>query len=206
MVASIQAGDLELDNVRHLILDEADRLLDKEFLDQTQEIVALCTHPQCQKMVFSATLPANAETIALGMLNDPIRVVVGLKRATFFFIFAGELTTSQRHSPPEYQTNSYIRRSTRSQTSNAPPVPDFTSRVYTAYHCLHLDSSSCDLVAFRAVACGSEERRSTTRGYDTCRTRRSSETHAEGGGLGIGLYGSHGPWHGLWRGEGCDQL
>lgn len=79
MVASIQAGDLELDNVRHLILDEADRLLDKEFLDQTQEILALCTHPQCQKTVFSATLPANAETIALGMLNDPIRVVVGLK-------------------------------------------------------------------------------------------------------------------------------
>jgi superfamily II DNA/RNA helicase len=117
MVAAIQAGELELDNVRHLILDEADRLLDKEFLDQTQEIVALCTHPQCQKAVFSATLPANAETIALGMLNDPIRVVVDLSELLFLFFseLLGELTTPQRHSPPEHQTNAYIRRPTRSQ-------------------------------------------------------------------------------------------
>lgn len=62
-----------------LILDEADRLLDTEFLAQTEEIVALCTNSSCQKAIFSATLPANAEQVALKMLNDPIRVVVGLK-------------------------------------------------------------------------------------------------------------------------------
>jgi ATP-dependent RNA helicase DDX52/ROK1 len=102
MVASLQAGELDLDNVRHLILDEADRLLDTEFLGQTQEIIALCTHPQCQKAVFSATLPSNAEKIALGMLNDPIRVVVGLKCATIYLDLLDELTTSQIHSPPEH--------------------------------------------------------------------------------------------------------
>ncbi|KAI0700415.1 P-loop containing nucleoside triphosphate hydrolase protein [Cytidiella melzeri] len=79
MVAAMQAGKLELDNVRHIILDEADRMLDAEFLEQVQGVVAACTHPEVQKAVFSATLPANAEKIALGMLRDPIRVVVGLK-------------------------------------------------------------------------------------------------------------------------------
>ncbi|KAI0090032.1 P-loop containing nucleoside triphosphate hydrolase protein [Irpex rosettiformis] len=79
MMAAMQAGNLELDNVRHIILDEADRMLDSEFLEQVQEVVAACTHPDVQKAVFSATLPANAEKIALGMLRDPIRVVVGLK-------------------------------------------------------------------------------------------------------------------------------
>lgn len=79
LVASLQAGSLDLRNVRHLILDEADRLLDAEFLSQIQELVAACSHPNVQKVVFSATLPAGAEKVAMDMLRDPIRVVVGLK-------------------------------------------------------------------------------------------------------------------------------
>jgi len=66
-------------SVRHLILDEADRMLDAEFLPQIQEIVASCTHPNSQKALLSATLPAGVEKIAMAMLRDPIRVVVGLK-------------------------------------------------------------------------------------------------------------------------------
>lgn len=79
MVAALQSGTIELANVRHLVLDEADRMLDPEFFGQVQEIIAACTHPTLQKAVFSATLPANAEKIALGMMRDPIRIVVGLK-------------------------------------------------------------------------------------------------------------------------------
>ncbi|KAH9891120.1 P-loop containing nucleoside triphosphate hydrolase protein [Cubamyces lactineus] len=79
LVASLQAGNLELGNVRHIVLDEADRMLDAEFLEQVQEVIAACTHPDVQKAVFSATLPANAEKIAMSMLRNPIRVVVGLK-------------------------------------------------------------------------------------------------------------------------------
>ena len=54
-------------------------MLDTEFLEQVQEVIAACTHPNVQKAVFSATLPANAEKVAMSMLRDPIRVVVGLK-------------------------------------------------------------------------------------------------------------------------------
>ncbi|KAF9229682.1 P-loop containing nucleoside triphosphate hydrolase protein [Gyrodon lividus] len=79
LVASIQEGNLDLNNVRHLILDEADRLLDTEFLAQVQELIAACTHPGVQKAVFSATLPAGVEKLAMAMLRNPIRIVVGLK-------------------------------------------------------------------------------------------------------------------------------
>ncbi|KIK99892.1 hypothetical protein PAXRUDRAFT_822253 [Paxillus rubicundulus Ve08.2h10] len=79
LVASIQEGNLDLNNVRHLILDEADRLLDTEFVAQVQEVVAACTYPDVQKAVFSATLPAGVEKLAMGMLRNPIRIVVGLK-------------------------------------------------------------------------------------------------------------------------------
>lgn len=54
-------------------------MLDPEFLPQIQEILASCTHTDIQKSVFSATLPANAEKIAMNIMKDPIRVVVGLK-------------------------------------------------------------------------------------------------------------------------------
>ena len=66
-------------SVRHLVLDEADRMLDAEFLAQMKEVIDSCTHSSLQKAIFSATLPAGAEQIAMGMLKDPIRVVVGLK-------------------------------------------------------------------------------------------------------------------------------
>ena len=95
LVSSLQSGNLELEkyvsassilpktdwciSVRHLILDEADRMLDAEFLSQVQEVVSSCTHENVQKAVFSATLPANAEKVAMDMLRNPIRVVVGLK-------------------------------------------------------------------------------------------------------------------------------
>ncbi|KAK0233766.1 P-loop containing nucleoside triphosphate hydrolase protein [Armillaria fumosa] len=79
LVSSLQSGRMELNNVRFIILDEADRMLDAEFLPQIQEIVAACIHPNLQKAVFSATLPAGAEKIAMEMLHNPVRIVVGLK-------------------------------------------------------------------------------------------------------------------------------
>lgn len=48
-------------------------------MEQIQEIVAASSHSNCQKALFSATLPANAEKMAMEMLENPIRVVVGLK-------------------------------------------------------------------------------------------------------------------------------
>ena len=98
LVTSLQQGHLDLskwvpppvqapreriliivNSVRHLVLDEADRMLDSEFLDQIEEIFGACSYPNIQKAVFSATLPANAEAVAFDVLRDPIRVVVGLK-------------------------------------------------------------------------------------------------------------------------------
>ncbi|KAK2461709.1 hypothetical protein APHAL10511_006172 [Amanita phalloides] len=79
LVASLQSGIIDLSNVRFLALDEADRLLDSEFLPQVEEIVAACTHASLQKAVFSATLPSGVEKLAMDMLRDPVRIVVGLK-------------------------------------------------------------------------------------------------------------------------------
>jgi ATP-dependent RNA helicase DDX52/ROK1 len=101
-----------LSSVRHLILDEADRMLDQEFLVQVQEILTACTHANLQKAVFSATLPAGAERVALDMLRDPIRVVVGLKCALFFCGISGRsyriASTRDTPLPLIAQTLTYV--------------------------------------------------------------------------------------------------
>ncbi|KAF8480840.1 P-loop containing nucleoside triphosphate hydrolase protein [Russula ochroleuca] len=120
LVSSFRSGHLSFHNVRHLILDEADRMLDQEFLVQVQDIIAACTHESIQKAVFSATLPAGVERVALDMLRDPIRVVVGLKDTPLPLITQSLTYVADDHSKLP------TLRAYLSQPYN-PPVLVFTS-------------------------------------------------------------------------------
>ena len=62
-----------------MILDEADKLLELGFLEQTDEIFAACSNTKLQKALFSATLPSGVEALANNFMKDPIRVVIGLR-------------------------------------------------------------------------------------------------------------------------------
>ncbi|KAG0285010.1 RNA-dependent ATPase rok1 [Linnemannia gamsii] len=81
LVHAIQQEKMELGHVRHLILDEADKLLEQGFLEQTDEIFAACSHPSLQKSLFSATLPSGVEALASTFMRSPIRIVIGSKNA-----------------------------------------------------------------------------------------------------------------------------
>jgi ATP-dependent RNA helicase DDX52/ROK1 len=81
LVHAIEQNELDLSNVRQLVLDEADRLLDEGFLQQTDTILAACTHSSLRKALFSATLPAGVEEIAKSFLIDEVRILVGVKDA-----------------------------------------------------------------------------------------------------------------------------
>ncbi|KAG0042382.1 RNA-dependent ATPase rok1 [Gryganskiella cystojenkinii] len=81
LVHAIQQEKMELTQVRHLILDEADKLLEQGFLEQTDEIFAACSHPSLQKSLFSATLPSGVEALASTFMRSPIRIVIGSKNA-----------------------------------------------------------------------------------------------------------------------------
>lgn len=81
LVHAIQQQEVDLSNVRHLILDEADRLLEQGFLEQTDAIVAACTHSALRKALFSATLPASIEELSKTFMFDEVRILVGTKDA-----------------------------------------------------------------------------------------------------------------------------
>ncbi|KAL1612832.1 RNA-dependent ATPase rok1 [Paraconiothyrium brasiliense] len=85
-----------LPSVRHLVLDEADVLLDPLFREQTLSVWNACSNPLLRVGLWSATMGSNIETLAISTLNTRwtslsstnttlpprrplIRLVVGLK-------------------------------------------------------------------------------------------------------------------------------
>lgn len=69
---------ITMNDVRYLILDEVDRLLDDCFLEQMAKLIKLCQNGRSvQKVIFSATIPTGIEELARMFLLDPVRVTVG---------------------------------------------------------------------------------------------------------------------------------
>ena len=68
-----QRGDLQLDKVAILVLDEADEMLDLGFLPDIEKILTALTHAH-QTMLFSATMPGPIITLARSFLSQPVHI------------------------------------------------------------------------------------------------------------------------------------
>ncbi|MEQ9259335.1 MAG: DEAD/DEAH box helicase [Roseovarius sp.] len=66
---------VELGTVRHLVLDEADQMLDMGFIHTLRKIAPRLGTPR-QTMLFSATMPKQMEELSRTYLTDPRRVQV----------------------------------------------------------------------------------------------------------------------------------
>ena len=71
----IDHNAVRLQDVQHLVLDEADRLLDLGFADELQRVLALLP-AQRQTLLFSATFDGAVQALSEGLLRDPVRVTV----------------------------------------------------------------------------------------------------------------------------------
>jgi ATP-dependent RNA helicase RhlE len=73
---ALRLADLEV-----VVLDEADRLLDAGFADETRRVLALLPRPR-QTLLFSATLPEAVQRLAAAVQSRALAVTVAAEEAT----------------------------------------------------------------------------------------------------------------------------
>jgi ATP-dependent RNA helicase RhlE len=76
LVDHFYRATMRFGEVKILILDEVDRMLDMGFLPQVRKIVNLCPWEGRQTLFFSATMPPAIQTFAQWCLTDPVSVEI----------------------------------------------------------------------------------------------------------------------------------
>lgn len=71
----LQRGTLDITEVKYLIIDEADEMLNMGFIDQVEDIVRLIKNNR-QTMLFSATIPEKVLGICQSYMNNPVEVEI----------------------------------------------------------------------------------------------------------------------------------
>ena len=77
----MEQGEIRLDNIDILVLDEVDRMLDMGFLPDVKRIVSKVPKNR-QTLFFTATLPPEIEQLAAWALRDPFKIAVSRERST----------------------------------------------------------------------------------------------------------------------------
>ena len=79
LLSHLKVGNLDLSRTSFFVLDEADRMLDMGFSEDIMQINALLPK-DCQKVMFSATMPSKIRELAVSLLRDPVEVKLKVSR------------------------------------------------------------------------------------------------------------------------------
>jgi ATP-dependent RNA helicase RhlE len=79
LISFLSSGNFKLDGLQHLVLDEADRMLDMGFYDDIMRVVAMLPK-QRQTLLFSATMPPKIRQLANTILRNPEEVTLSISK------------------------------------------------------------------------------------------------------------------------------
>jgi len=91
LISHLNMGYVKFDKLRHLILDEADRMLDIGFHEDILKIISHLPAKR-QNLMFSATIPAEIRGLAGQILNDPFEIGIAISKPAEGVLQAAYLT------------------------------------------------------------------------------------------------------------------
>jgi len=103
----VSSNAVKLDNVKTLVLDEADRLLSLGFTEELSALLALLPN-QKQTLLFSATFPEQVQSLTQTLLNDALEIQLQSRDAStlvqrVFTVNKGQKTALLAHLIKQHQ-------------------------------------------------------------------------------------------------------
>jgi ATP-dependent RNA helicase RhlE len=80
LLDQLERGTCSLKDVQHLVLDEADRMLDMGFMPDVRRIIKYCPGKR-QTCLFSATIPPEIHSLIHWAMHNPHTIEVGARRS-----------------------------------------------------------------------------------------------------------------------------
>jgi len=77
LLSALRQDKVDLSGLSDLVIDEADKMFEEQFLEQIDEILSYGSSNSVYKHLFSATLPDKVESMARTFIDDPVRIIVG---------------------------------------------------------------------------------------------------------------------------------
>lgn len=79
LLSHLNMGYVDMKNLKHLILDEVDRMLDMGFIEDIQRILTFLPEDR-QTLFFSATMPPKIRQLAVKLLKNPVQINISISK------------------------------------------------------------------------------------------------------------------------------
>jgi len=97
LISHLKMGYVKFDQIKYLILDEADKMLDMGFFEDIQKIISFIPKKR-QTLMFSATMPPKIRTLASQILKNPKEISIELSKPAEGVLQASYLVYDEQKS------------------------------------------------------------------------------------------------------------